>query len=117
MASMAERLDGDPRKRLDDCPPRMAKADLKNLDAFWKVHVGKVIKRACELAGVSRKEAAALCDRDEAQIARWVSGAERPQIDVFLKADRLRQPLIQAFAELGGDGIEVETIVRLRRRA
>lgn len=91
----------------------MAKADLKNLDAGWRLLVGKAVQRCFALAGVSQKQGAALVNRDQAQIARWVSGAERPQLDALFACETLRQPLTQALAEMSG--AEVEITVRMRR--
>lgn len=96
----------------------MAKADLRKADdAAWKVNVGRAIERVKGLSGLTLKEFADAVQRDERQVARWISGAERPQVDAILAAESLRQPLIIALAELAGAGVDVETTVRIRRRA
>lgn len=94
----------------------MAKADLKNVEP-WRVQVGRALARAFALAGVSQKEGAALLKRDQAQVARWVSGVERVQTDAVMAVEVLRRPLILALAELVGEGIEIVTEIRLRRSA
>jgi transcriptional regulator with XRE-family HTH domain len=97
----------------------MAKADLRKAeidDSAWKVAVGRVIERAKELSGLSLKEFADVVRRDERQIARWFNASERPQFDAIFAVEALRQPLIQALAELAGN-VVVETVVRMRRRA
>lgn len=104
-------------ERLETARPVMAKADLKKNDRPWREQIGRAIQRTFSLAGVSQKEAAALLDRDQAQIARWTSGAERPQVDALFAVDSLRQPLLLALAELAGEGVDIETVVRIRRRA
>lgn len=91
----------------------MAKADLKKNEMPWREQIGRAIERCFSLAGLSQKEASALLDRDPAQVARWVSAAERPQLDALLSIDQFRQPLIQALSECAG--AEVEVTVRLRR--
>lgn len=94
----------------------MAKALNKN-ETAWRAQIGQAVQRCFALAGVTQKEAAALLERDAAQIARWISAVERAQIDAIFAVERLRQPLVQAFAELAGDGVEVETTIRIRRSA
>lgn len=103
-------------ERLEIGRPVMAKADLKNLEP-WKVALGRAIQRTFALAGVSQKEAAALIARDQAQIARWIAGSERPQMDAIFAVDALRQSFVVALAELAGQGVEIETVVRIRRSA
>lgn len=115
--SIADRTDAALVQRLENLPLRQAKADLKNLDRSWREQVGRAIQRAFSLAGITQKEAAALLNRDQAQVARWIAGAERPQIDALFSVEPLRQPLVVAFAELAGDGVEVITEIRVRRIA
>lgn len=103
------------RNSLDALRPRMAKAvnkiDIRRDD--WRFLIGQAVRRCFALAGVSQKEAADLVNRDVAQIARWVSAVERPQLDALFANERLRQPLTQALAEMSG--AEVEITVRMRR--
>jgi hypothetical protein len=94
----------------------MAKADLKNLE-MWRTAMGRSVARCFELAGKTQKEGAALVERDAAQVARWIAGTERPQFDALFAVDELRQPLIVALAELAGAGVELETVIRVRRSA
>jgi hypothetical protein len=89
----------------------MAKADLKNLEARWKQQVGRAVARAFALAGMNHKDAAVLVDRDQAQIARWIKGSERPQLDTLFAVETLRQPLVQALGEMAG--VKVEITLRL----
>jgi len=96
---------------------RMAKADLRYPEApapsdlRWLV--GQALRRAFGLLGWSLKEAAAKVGRDERQVARWLNGAERPQLDALFAVEELRQPIVQALSELVG--AEVEVTIRLRR--
>lgn len=100
--------------RLESCEPSMAKADLKNIETAAQL-IGKAVSRCFALAGVSQKEAAALVGRDPAQVARWISGAERPQMDALFAVEALRQPLVVALAELAG--ADVTTHIAIRRSA
>lgn len=82
----------------------------------WRARVGRVVDRARQLRGWSLKELAAAVDRDERQVARWLTGEERAQFDVLGAVESFRQPLFLAFAERLGQSVEVETVVRVRRQ-
>jgi len=105
-----------PLERLEALRPSPAKAKFTNREIEWRLRVGAAIRRAIAIAGLSLKEAAALIGRDVAQLGRWTSGAERPQLDTLLAADELRGPLLIALATLSPD-IAVETVITLRRTA
>lgn len=101
--------------RLETVRPCMAKADLKDLEAQWRQRIGKAIARCFKLADVTQKEGAALLDRDQGQIARWMSGAEAQPLNAIFAVDRLRQPMVIALAELAGT--DVVTTITVRRIA
>lgn len=103
-------------ERLEMPSPVMAKADLKNLETSWRQQVGRAVARAFSIAGLSQKEAAGLIGRDPGQVGRWFTGVERPQFDAILAVQVLRTPLVEAIAELAGEDVEIETVVRVRRR-
>jgi len=95
-----------------------AKASLLKAEpGTWRLRIGHAIQRAMTLQGWSLKEFASAVDRDERQCARWIDGTERPQMDTLFSVVALRQSLVQAFAELAGEGVEVETVIRVRRIA
>lgn len=102
--------------RLENLRPSPAKADLNNLDPGWRARVGAAIARAFQLAGLSQKEAAAAVGHDQAQVARWLSGQERPQFDALFAVEALRAPLVIALAALAED-IDVTTTITIRRSA
>ena len=95
----------------------MAKASLNKIEQAGRQTLGRVVRLCFEIAGLSQKEAAARVNRDQAQVARWISGDERAQVDTLLAVDALRQPLLLALAELAGDGVAVETTITVRRTA
>lgn len=115
-SSIAHVTAGGHLQRLENVRPSMAKAELKNIET-WKSSVGRAVQRCFALAGVTQKEGAALLDRDAAQVQRWIAGSERPQFDAIFAVESLRQPLVVALAELAGDGVEIITEIRVRRRA
>lgn len=86
-------------------------------DEAWRVAVGQAIDAARQLARLSLKEFAGVIGRNERQVARWISGAERPQFDALFAVEALRKPLVIAFAQLAGQAVEVETVVRVKRTA
>ena len=100
-------------ERLETVRPRMAKALNKVETAPMRTLIGQAIARAFALANLSQKEAAALIGRDTAQIARWISGEERAQMDALFAVEALRRPLVVAFAEVAGRGVEVVTEIRV----
>ena len=100
----------------------MAKANLRKTAITAKttagrLAIGRAIQRAMTLCGWSLKEFAAAVGRDPRQCARWMDGTERPQLDIVFAVPALHQPVIQAFAELAGAGVEVTTQITLRRIA
>lgn len=116
--SLAPNADARHHNRFEDARPSMAKADLNKGEEPWRESIGRVVARCFELAGVSQKEAADLLGgRDKAQIARWTSGAERPQFDTIFASEKLRLPLVIALAEQAGEGVEVTTQITVKRSA
>lgn len=105
-------------RELPEISGRMAKADLRKAEMpEFRVQVGRAIQRAISLVGWSLKELSGQVKRDERQLARWMNGAERPHFDALFAVEELRQPLVVALAELAGDQVVIETVVRVRRRA
>lgn len=95
----------------------VAKADLRKpengSDVEWKQRIGAAVR---EVRGAKTlNEMAGLIGREERQIARWERGEETPQFNRYFAHDEFRLPLVLAIAKLGGRGVEVETVVRVRR--
>lgn len=91
------------------------KADLPEKGG-WRLRVGQAIERTRQLSGLLLKEFAAAIGRDERQVARWISGEERPQLDAIFAVPELRQFLIIALAEKVG-GVDITTQIQIRRTA
>lgn len=100
--------------RLENLPVVMAKADLNKGETPWREQVGHAIARTFALAGVSQKEAAALLERDPAQIARWIASSERPAIDLIFSVRLFRGPLVIALSEMAGECADVVTEIRVK---
>lgn len=93
----------------------MAKADLRKADEPSRKLVGSAIDRARQLRGWSLKQFADAVKKDERQVARWIDGSERAQLDAIIAVESMRQPLVIAFAEIAGAGVDVVTEIRVRR--
>jgi hypothetical protein len=119
MANSFAQLPAACHRLLPEISGPMAKADLRKTEMVdWRRLVGGAIERMQSLCGLSLKELSEVVGRDERQIARWIAGTERPQLDALFAAETLRQPLVVALAELAqNDGIEIVTEIRVRRRA
>lgn len=78
--------------------------------------IGAALERARELRGWSLKELADHVHREPRQVARWIDGTERAQMDALFAVESLRQPLIVAFAEAAGQGVEVQTQITILRK-
>ena len=115
-----EPSDGARQRLLHERRTPMLKARLTNRDgvdlADFKAVVGGMVQRAFSLVGWSIKEAAGHIGREPAQVSRWISGAERAQLDALFAVEALRMPLIQALAELAGEPVTVETSITLRKK-
>ena len=113
--SVAERLAAVHPVLPDVGRPTMAKAAVRTPDAIWMIAIGAAIQQAVKDARWSNKEAAGKAHVDDAEFGKWVSGTRRPHFDKLLAVPELRRPLVIAFAQLGGEGVEVVTEIRVRR--
>lgn len=101
------------RERLEQLRPPMAKAVMKTeIAGNPRELVGTALGRAIAIVGLSIKEAAALMNRDAAQVSRWIAGAERVQVDAVY-GTKLHGPFAIEQARDAGDCI-VETTVTYR---
>lgn len=86
----------------------MLRADLRKTESIdFRAEVGACLQRAASLLGWSLKQLAAGLKRDERQIARWLNGQERVQVDVVFDVEELRQPFAYQMAKLSGAEIRV----------
>jgi ribosome-binding protein aMBF1 (putative translation factor) len=97
-----------------DIRAQMAKADLRKAEN-WREQIGRAIERARLLRGWSLKELADAVGRDERQLARWITGAERAQLDAIFAVESFRTAFVIALAEIAGDQIEVTTQIIVKK--
>jgi hypothetical protein len=101
---------------ISEIPVRMAKADLRKAEmTSHQAEIGACLDYARRDANFTLDQLAAELQRDARQVARWLRGDERTQVDVVFGVPVLRGPFVIALARLSG--LEVETIVRVRRLA
>lgn len=94
-----------------DVPLRQAKAVLNSVEE-QRSPVGRALRRAIAIVGLSDKEAADLLDVDKAQLSRWLSGHESIQMH-RLYATKLHGPFAIEMAR-DAQGCTVETTVTYR---
>lgn len=97
----------------------MAKADVRKADVdAWRGQIGRAVDRVRQLSGLNLQQFSNAIDRDDRQVKRWIEGKDRPQLDALFAVPMLREHIVVALAELlSGQGVEVETTVRIRRQA
>lgn len=120
-SSVAERRT-DTQRALPETPCVMAKADLRKAETVdYRARIAALV--ACVTGHLLLKELQQRIERatgrtiDERQLKRWQSGEERPQFDALIAVEEFRQPILLGFAEIAGAGVEIETVVRVRRIA
>lgn len=98
----------------------MAKATLRNpendaMRAEWRV-IGAALDEARRAVDWTKDQLAKELKRDEAQVRRWLSGAERPQADIVLAVEVLCQPFLVALAARKGCRVRTVITAVVRRR-
>ena len=102
---------------LADVPVRMAKAGTRkaDTDALY-ASLGAAVREVQHAYGLTLQEFAYELGKNERQVARWLDGSDRPQVEAVFAVDRFRAPLVIALARLSA-GVEVVTEIRVRRIA
>jgi ribosome-binding protein aMBF1 (putative translation factor) len=103
-------------RAIGDIRPAMAKAALpkgetREFRAELRL-IGECLDEARRVVGWTVDQLAQELGRDSKQVARWMRGEERTQVDVVWAVVVLRQPFVVALAKRAN--CEIETIVRVR---
>lgn len=101
-----------PRKQAKAALPDVRKAEIERLWVKW----GGCIDEVRGVFRMTLQEFAAALEKDERQVARWIAGQERPQIETVLAKARFEGPMLIALARLSS-GVEVDTVITVRRSA
>jgi hypothetical protein len=108
--SLAERLNGIPRRSLgmkgEAHPKKFVSPDMR-------AYVARLIERAIDHSGLSKKQAALAMgfpEDDQTSVSRWISGAEPPSMTRFTSVRELRRGLAIALAESDGEA-RIQTVV------
>lgn len=94
----------------------MAKAEIRKADdGDLQAQIGGCLDYARRVVGWNLDQLSHALKRDPRQVARWLRGDDRVQMDVVFGVEELRAPFVVALALLAR--CEVETTIRMRRRA
>jgi ABC-type Zn2+ transport system substrate-binding protein/surface adhesin len=93
----------------------MAKATVRKADDFHRV-LGGAMADVMHTFGLSLKEFARELGKNERQIARQLDGTERPQIEAVFAVPRFQPAIVIALAKRA-TGVEVDTVIHVRRSA
>lgn len=103
-------------RAIGETKPKMLKADLpKGESADALKEIGECLDFARREVGWTVDRLAMELGKDSKQIARWMRGEERTQIDTVFKVKALRAPFVVALARLAQEDFEEELILRRRR--
>lgn len=115
MSSLAEKA--EPRHRVNgENRLPMLKANLPKGEKreMWP-ELGACLDHARRDRGWTVDQLAAELQRDSKQVARWLRGEERTQVDAVFAVEALREPFVIALAKLAR--MAVEETVTIRRSA
>lgn len=107
--------------RLANVHPKMlrvdSESDRKKVAEQLRPVIGRLVERALDLASVTKQDAAfQMGYTDQGALSRWCSGVERPLFDKLFIVDGFEDAWLVALAERNPQ-MEVETVVKIRRRA
>lgn len=108
----------DPQRVIGENRVRMAKAALpkRENEPNFLLKIGKCLDYARHDVGWTIDQLARELKRDSKQVARWIRGEERTQVDVVWSVPQLRPGFLVALS-FEAEECEVETVVRVRRAA
>lgn len=108
------------KAQLSDVHPQMLRAEHEGAPQLSGKHaIGLAIERALGRANFTKQEAAfRMGYTDSGVIGRWIAGTETPQFaKLWTLGDAFRRELVIAQAEVAGIGIDVQTVITVRRSA
>lgn len=95
---------------------RMAKADVRKAEPPY-AELGWCLGEVQRVFGLTLEQFAFELGKDERQVARQIKGTERPQVEAVFAVDRFRPALLIAMAQASGHGVEIDTVIHIRRNA
>ncbi len=108
------RMPGETNQRRGETNPKPLRTD------DFRRLIGSAIETALRNSAIEKKTAAFDMGygENQASLSNWIRGEETPQFaKLWVLGDRFRQELVLALAASCSVGVEVETIVKLRRQA
>ena len=101
-----------PRKQAKASLPDVRKAEIERLWVKW----GGCIDEVRGVFRMTLQQFAGELEKDERQVARWIAGQERPQIETVLAVELFQGPMLIALAR-SASGVAVDTVIHVRRSA
>ena len=101
-----------PRKQAKAALKGVRKAENGSLWAKW----GGCIDEVRHTFRLTLQEFAGALEKDERQVARWIAGQERPQIEAVLAKPQFAGVMLIALAQVE-QGVSVDTVIHVRRSA
>lgn len=86
----------------------------------FKAVIGGCIEMALAASGLTKKEASHGMGygENQAPLSNWIVGKETPQLaKLWMLGDEFRAQFVIALSRACGTGVEVKTVVEVRRRA
>jgi hypothetical protein len=96
---------------------KVAPADVRKAehDALY-AQLGRCMDEVRCVFGLNLEQFADALGKDQRQVARQLLGTERPQLESVFAVERFQGPLVVSLARLA-NGVEVDTVIRVRRTA
>lgn len=109
------------KAQLDNVHPQMLRVGSESDRKQFADHrgvVGQLVETALDILGLTQQEAAyRMGYRDSGTVSRWCTGTERPQFDKLLLLDGFAEAWVIAIARHTKAGIDVHTVITVRRSA
>lgn len=103
------RVNGEKGKRMASAT--LPKGETRDFRADLRL-IGECLDEARRVVGWTVDQLAAELKRDSKQVARWIRGEERTQVDAIWSVVALQQPFVIALAKRAQ--CVVETVIRAR---
>lgn len=118
--SVAQRLSGLHHKP-SAARMRHSESDHKPLvKPCFKAVIGGCIEMALAASGITKKEASYVMGygENQAPLSNWIVGKETPQLaKLWLLGEEFRAQMVIALGRACGAGVEVKTVLEVRRQA
>lgn len=96
---------------------RLLRGESANAELLRTVHLGRLIARCLQLAGVTEDQAAKeMGYADPSELSKWIYETKAPSLIRIMSAPVLHVPFLEAQAERLADQVQVEKLIRITRK-